>query len=50
MNGEELYSLYVLYNNDLLNCGVESWEDLQPDEQSVWNAMADDIAERDTTV
>lgn len=44
MTGEQLYALYVRMNEEIMNCGVESWEGLEDDDQDVWNAMATAIA------
>jgi hypothetical protein len=40
MNGQELYALYEQKNHELLNCGVDQWDELSADDQSVWDAMA----------
>lgn len=44
MNGQQLYQLYVNKNLEVMNCGVDDWESLEPDDQAVWSAIADSIA------
>ena len=45
MTGQQLYALYERKNDEVMNCGVEAWEGLEPDDQDVWNAMAAAIEE-----
>ena len=43
MNGEQLYELFVRANLDEFNCSVDPWEDLRPEDQGVWQRMAEKI-------
>lgn len=45
MTGIELYTLWVRGNDELLNCGVEEWANLEEGDQQVWNWMATQLRE-----
>lgn len=44
MTGQQLYALYERKNLEVMNCGVEQWEELERDDQIIWDAMAEAIA------
>jgi hypothetical protein len=44
MTGEQLYALYTRKNLEVMDCGVDEWDELEADDQAVWNAMAAAIA------
>lgn len=43
MTGKDLYQLYVRFNEELINCSVDSWDELLDEDKNVWDAMAGEI-------
>lgn len=40
MTGEQLYALYARKNDEVMNCEIEAWNQLEPDDQVIWGDMA----------
>ena len=41
MTGQDLYEKYVELYVEINQCGCDDWEDLDEDEQCVWNALVE---------
>ena len=46
MNGHELYELWLRKLDEVANCVADSWEQIEELDQEVWNAMAEELANR----
>lgn len=44
MTGEQLYALYTQANIDV-GCGVDEWNDLDPLDREMWNALGAKVQE-----